>query len=146
MRLEEKTHMYPTNFLDKEYQSQISEKYRQYLVDWLAELHYKFKMWPETLYVTVGIIDKTLMLWKDFQKSDLQCLGITALHIAGKYEEIYPPELKTILQVIDNAVNREQVCKMEYQILQLLNFNMVWPSILRFMERFATIANFNKEQ
>jgi len=138
--------MYPTNFLDKEYQSQISEKYRQYLVDWLAELHYKFKMWPETLYVTVGIIDKTLMLWKDFQKSDLQCLGITALHIAGKYEEIYPPELKTILQVIDNAVNREQVCKMEYQILQLLNFNMVWPSILRFMERFATIANFNKEQ
>lgn len=74
-------------------------------------------MWPETLYVTVGIIDKTLMLWKDFQKSDLQALGITALHIAGKYEEIYPPELKTILQVIDNAVNREQVCKMEYQIL-----------------------------
>jgi hypothetical protein len=60
MRKEEERHMYPTNFLDKSYQDQISEKYRQYLVDWLAELHYKFKMWPETLYVTVGIIDKTL--------------------------------------------------------------------------------------
>jgi hypothetical protein len=44
MREEEKTHMYPSNFLDREYQTQISEKYRQYLVDWLAELHYKFKM------------------------------------------------------------------------------------------------------
>ena len=60
MKIEEKRHMYPQDFLDKSFQDQISEKYRQYLVDWLAELHYKFKMWPETLYVTVGIIDKTL--------------------------------------------------------------------------------------
>lgn len=43
--------------MDTSFQNFISEKYRQYLVDWLAELHYKFKMWPETLYVTVGIID-----------------------------------------------------------------------------------------
>ena len=97
MKLDESNHMYPSNFLDQTFQEQISLKYRQYLVDWLAELHYKFKMWPETLYVTVGIIDKTLMRWKNFKKTDLQCLGITALHIAGKYEEIYPPELKTIL-------------------------------------------------
>ena len=145
MRKEELIHMYPENFLDQSFQDQISLKYRQYLVDWLAELHYKFKMWPETLYVTVGIIDKTLTRWKNFKKTDLQCLGITALHIAGKYEEIYPPELKTILQVIDNAVTRDQVCNLETQILQVLDFDMVWPSILRFMERFATIANFNKE-
>ena len=97
LKIDEEKHMYPSNFLDQSFQDQISLKYRQYLVDWLAELHYKFKMWPETLYVTVGIIDKTLMRWKNFKKTDLQCLGITALHIAGKYEEIYPPELKTIL-------------------------------------------------
>ena len=63
MKIEETRHMYPENFLDRSFQDQISEKYRQYLVDWLAELHYKFKMWPETLYVTVGIIDKVLMTW-----------------------------------------------------------------------------------
>jgi len=106
MKVQEQQHMYPANFLCKTVQDEISEKYRQYLVDWLAELHYKFKMWPETLYVTVGIIDKTLMKWKNFKKSDLQCLGITALHIAGKYEEIYPPELTVILTAIDNAVTR----------------------------------------
>ena len=107
MKEDELKHMYPANFLDRAFQTEISDKYRQYLVDWLAELHYKFKLWPETLYVTVGIIDKTLMKWQNFQKNNLQCLGITALHIAGKYEEIYPPELKTILKVIDNAVSRE---------------------------------------
>ena len=57
MKEEELKHMYPANFLDRAFQTEISDKYRQYLVDWLAELHYKFKLWPETLYVTVGIID-----------------------------------------------------------------------------------------
>lgn len=147
MRAEELRHLYPAGFLaDRSFQSEISDKYRQYLVDWLAELHYKFKMWAETLYVTVGIIDKTLMRWRDFQKGDLQLLGITALHIAGKYEEIYPPELKTILDIIENAVSRENVCRLEAQILQMLDFDMVWPSILRFMERYACIAAFNAEQ
>lgn len=135
--------MYPPNFLNQNMQLEISDRYRQYLVDWLAELHYKFKMWPETLFVTVGIIDKTLIKWQNFRKTDLQCLGITALHIAGKYEEIYPPELKTVLQVIDNAVTRDQVCNLEADILQTLDFDMVWPSILRFMQRYACISNFN---
>ena len=66
MKLEEDRHIYSETFLDKSFQEQISEKYRQYLVDWLAELHYKFKMKPETLYVTVGIIDKTLSVWQHF--------------------------------------------------------------------------------
>ena len=84
------------------------------------------------------------MKWKNFQKCELQLLGITALHIAGKYEEIYPPELKVILQVIDNPVTRQQVCKLESEILQLLDFDLVWPSIFRFMERYACIATFNQ--
>ena len=66
IRKEEKSHLYPSNFLNRDFQNEITDRYRQYLVDWLAELHYKFEMWPETLYVTVGIIDKTLMNWQHF--------------------------------------------------------------------------------
>lgn len=44
---------------------------RAYLVDWLSELHMKFKLWPETLYVCIGIIDKFLMKEKDFKKKEL---------------------------------------------------------------------------
>jgi len=113
---------------------------RAYLIDWLSELHLKFKLWPETLYVCVGLIDKYIMLQGDLRKKDLQCLGITALHIACKYEEIYPPELKQILRVTDNAVSKEEVLALEFQILQTLDFNVTFPSILRFMERYARIA------
>jgi hypothetical protein len=127
-------------------QGEITEKMRAYLIDWLTELHLKFKLWPETLYVCIGIIDKYLMFEnKDFKKKDLQCLGVTALHIAGKYEEIYPPELKHLIRVTDNAITREQVLKLEFTMLQKLDFSLTFPSIFRFMERFARIAQINEK-
>ena len=116
-----------------------------YLIDWLAEIHYKFKMWTETLYVTVGIIDRYLSQTPDFKKEDLQCLGITALHIAGKYEEIYPPELKNLLRATDNAVAKEEIIDMEFKILFALQFEVTFPSCLRFLERFSRIAQANEK-
>lgn len=40
----------------------INEKMRAILVDWLVEVHMKFKLLPETLYVTVNLIDRYLEL------------------------------------------------------------------------------------
>ena len=125
-------------------QTEITEKMRAYLIDWLTELHLKFKLWTETMYVCVGIIDKMLMAEANFKKKDLQCLGITALHIAGKYEEIYPPELRNILKVTDNTVSKDQVLTLEFRILQKLDFNLTFPSIFRFMERFCRVAQVNE--
>ena len=118
---------------------------RAYLVDWLAELHYKFKMWPETLYVTVGIMDRFLAKDTTIRKAELQGLGVTALHIAGKYEEIYPPELKTLLKVTDDALTKKDVVEMEFRILQTLQFSVTFPSIHRFMERFGRLAQMNEK-
>lgn len=42
-------------------------------------------------------------------------------------------------------MTRTQVCSLETKILECLDFDMVWPSVLRFMQRYAFIANFNKE-
>ena len=67
-------------------------------------------------------------------------MGITALHIAGKYEEIYPPELKNLLRVTDNAVTKDEIIKMEYQILYQLQFAVTFPSTYRFLERFCRLA------
>lgn len=121
-------------------QNEVTERMRSYLVDWLAELHFKFKMWAETLYVTVGIIDRFLAVTPNLPKAELQCLGIAALHIAGKYEEIYPPDLKTLLKITDHAVPRSDIINMEHKILIKLQFSVTFPSSLRFVERFAKLA------
>jgi len=65
---------------------------RGILVDWLVEVHLKFKLVPETLYLTINLIDRYLekntVMWEK-----LQLVGVTAMLLASKYEEIYAPEV-----------------------------------------------------
>ncbi|CAL5425831.1 unnamed protein product [Camellia sinensis] len=41
-------------------QHEINEKMRAILVDWLIEVHNKFELMPETLYLTINIVDRYL--------------------------------------------------------------------------------------
>ncbi len=41
-------------------QNDINEKMRAILIDWLIEVHLKFKLLPETLFLTVNLIDRYL--------------------------------------------------------------------------------------
>lgn len=41
-------------------QPDINERMRGILVDWLVEVHLKFKLVPETLYLTINLIDRFL--------------------------------------------------------------------------------------
>jgi cyclin B len=43
-----------------ERQADITEKMRAILIDWLVEVHLKFKLVPESLYLTVNLIDRYL--------------------------------------------------------------------------------------
>ena len=72
---------------------------RSILIDWLVEVHLKFKLLPETLYLTVNLIDR--YLGKDqVHRSHLQLIGVTAMLIACKYEEIYPPIVKDFVYML----------------------------------------------
>lgn len=65
---------------------------RAILIDWLVEVHLKFKLVPETLYLTVNLIDRYLER-VEVMRDKLQLVGVTAMLIASKYEEIYAPEV-----------------------------------------------------
>lgn len=74
----------------------------------------------------------------------LQTLGLAALLIAGKYEEIYPPDLKSILKVANLPVTKPDVLTLERHVLLTLEFDLTSPSILRFVERFARLSQMNE--
>ena len=91
-------------------QAEINDKMRAILIDWLIEVHHKFKLQPETLFITARIIDKYLEL-EQVSKSRLQLVGVTALLLASKYEEIYPPEMKDFrLDLPNNAPIHRALC------------------------------------
>ena len=127
----------------KTVQKDITEKMRIVLVDWLIDVHSKFKLVPETLFLTINIIDRYLSK-KSINRKHLQLLGITALFIASKYEDIYPPELKDFIFMTDNAYKKEQVIKLENDILDKIEFSIAYPTSLRFLEIYKEIFNYFK--
>ena len=71
---------------------------RAVLIDWLVDVHLQFSMLQETLYLTVAILDRFLQRSaKDIQRKSLQLVGVSAMFIASKYEEMYAPEIGELL-------------------------------------------------
>ena len=120
------------NYMEKT-QSEINERMRIILLDWLIDVQLKFKLLPETLFLTINIIDRYLSISKA-TKENLQLIGITSMLIACKYEEIYFPEIKDFIYMTDDTYSKDEVLQMEYKILKKLEFNITNPSSLRFLE------------
>ena len=124
-------------------QTDINEKMREILVDWIIEVHMKFNLAAVTLYMTIQIIDRFLSK-KPVSRSKLQLVGITSMLIASKFEEIYPPEIRDFVYISDNAYKAEEIIKMERAILNALKFNIVFPSVHSFGKRFAKVAKLDE--
>lgn len=61
--------------------------------------------------------------------------------IASKYEEIYAPEVRDFVYITDKAYQKDEILKMEFNMLTQLEFNVCTPSPYRFLERFSKVAN-----
>lgn len=116
-------------------QIDINEKMRGILLDWLVEVHLKFKLFSETLFLTVNIIDRYLEK-TNINRTKLQLVGVTAMFIACKYEEIYSPEVKDFIYMTDKAYTKGEMLKMESDILGALEYNVTVPSSLRYLELY----------
>ena len=138
---EESTSVRP---LYMETQKHINERMRSILIDWLVEVHLKFKLVPETLYLTVNLIDRYLER-QEVTRPRLQLVGVTCLLIASKYEEIYPPELRDLVYICDRAYTRQDIIEMEETVLKALEYNITVPSAHVFLVRHLKAGHADKK-
>mmetsp|Transcript_3009 Transcript_3009/g.5687 ORF Transcript_3009/g.5687 Transcript_3009/m.5687 type:complete len:512 (-) Transcript_3009:170-1705(-) len=131
------TQTHPRPYMDE--QDDINSKMRAILVDWIVEVHLKFRLVPETLYLCVNIIDRYCSKVV-VQRSKLQLIGVTALLVACKHEEIYPPEVRDCVYITDRAYERQEVLDMEQSILRVLNWKISVPTAYPFLYRFLSIT------
>jgi hypothetical protein len=103
-------------------------------------VHLKFKMVPETLYLTVNMLDRYLQM-KQVRRSKLQLVGVACMSIAAKYEEIYPPELRDFVHITDRAYSKSEIVEMEGDVANTLQFNLTVPTIHSFLCRFLKAAH-----
>jgi cyclin B len=127
-------------------QRDVNEKMRAILVDWLVEVHLKFKLMPETLFLTTSLIDRFLACTPVSRKR-LQLVGVTAMLVASKYEEIWAPEVRDFVYISDKAYDRAQILGMEREMLSALGYRLTLPTSYQFLARLlkAASAHYDKK-
>lgn len=125
-------------------QSDINYRMRAILIDWLIDVHLKYKLLPQTLYIAVNLIDRYLAK-NETSRAKLQLVGVTAMFIACKYEEIYPPELKDFVYITDGAYVKSDVLNMEYKMLKSLDFNVTFPTQWSIFEIYRKKLDLNEK-
>ena len=128
-----------------ERQSDINEQMRAILIDWLVEVHYRFRLKSETLFQTVWIIDTYLSL-VEITRAKLQLLGIASLLIACKSQEIYYPQLNEFIDITDGAYAKNELIDMEKKVLKILDFNIVAPTANDFYNIITKAFCFDQKQ
>jgi len=116
----------------------ITDKMRAVLVDWLVEVQMQFKLLQETLFLTVNTIDRFLVVeGKTVYRSRLQLVGVAAMFLVCKIEEVYAPAISDFVYITDNAYTEAEIRQMELQIIRALGFDLCQPISLNFLRRYS---------
>ncbi|XP_057503924.1 G2/mitotic-specific cyclin-2-like isoform X1 [Actinidia eriantha] len=126
------------------HQFDINGRMRAILIDWLIEVHYKFELMDETLYLTINLLDRFLAVTPVVRKK-LQLVGVTAMLLACKYEEVLVPVVEDLIVISSNAYSRKEVLEMEKVMVNTLQFNLSVPTPYVFLRRFLKAAQSDKK-
>ena len=120
------------NFIQN--QKEINCRMRAIIVNWIIEVHDRFKLLPDTLFLSIIIFDRYMSVVNNIDKNKLQLIGVTSLLIACKYEEIFSPEMRDFICLLDREYEKEDLMEEENNILKILKFEVIYPSTLRYYE------------
>ncbi|KAM5565789.1 putative cyclin-A3-1 [Rosa sericea] len=138
MEVEPKRRPLP-DYMEKIQKDSINANMRGVLVDWLVEVADEYELLPETLHLAVSYVDKYLSM-NVVLRSELQLVGVASIFIASKYEEIDPPNVDELSDITENTFTKQQVIKMEADILLSLKFEMGNPNVRTFLRKFIDLA------
>lgn len=72
-------------------------------------------------------------------------LGVTAMYLATKMEEVYPPTIEDMAFITDKAYTEKDIVRLEEQMLKALDFDLSVPTSYRFLERYSRIISLDKQ-
>ena len=120
------------NFMEK--QEEINAKMRAIVVNWMIDVHDRFRLLPDTLFLGVVFFDRYMSTVFDIKKEKLQLIGVTSLLIACKYEEIFSPEIRDFVCILDRTYERDDLIELENYMLKILKFEITFPTSFRYYE------------
>ena len=73
-------------------------------------------------------------------RSDLQLVGVTAMLLASKYEEMYAPEIGDFVYITDQAYDKATIRRTESKMFAALDYELGDPLCLHFLRRNSKAA------
>jgi hypothetical protein len=110
-------------------QPEIKWHMRPCLVEFLIEVHFAFRLRPETLYLTLNIIDRYVSRRVVYIKH-YQLVGCAALWIAAKFEDAKDrvPTVQDLVQVCRDTYDEQAFIQMEYHVLETIQWSLGHPT------------------
>lgn len=116
------------------HQSEINWEHRGILVDWILQVHNRFNLLSESLFLTVNLIDRFLSL-RPISLNKLQLVGLACFFIATKFEETCAPSVTEIVFLSDNQYTVAEVLKAEMYILKIVEWDLRCPGPMNWLRR-----------
>ncbi|KAI1376531.1 cyclin-like protein [Hypoxylon crocopeplum] len=123
-------------------QADVKWSMRAVLLDWVIQVHTRFSLLPETLFLAVNFVDRFLSV-KIVSIGKLQLVGATALLLAAKYEEINCPSVKEMVYMVDGCYSTAEVLKAERFMLSMLGFSLGFPGPMSFLRRISKADDYD---
>ncbi|KJA18759.1 hypothetical protein HYPSUDRAFT_1097415 [Hypholoma sublateritium FD-334 SS-4] len=115
-------------------QNEITWEHRGILVDWLLQVHARFSLQAESLFLCINVLDRFLGS-RPIAISKLQLVGLTCFFIATKYEETYAPSVKEITYLADDQYTTVEILTAERYILRTIEWDLRAPGPLGWLRR-----------
>lgn len=126
-------------------QTDINARMRAILIDWLIEVHLKYKLRRETLYLAVNLIDRYMAILP-VSRRRLQLVGVVGMFVAAKFEQIHPPRVTEFVYITDNTYTKEDILSMECEMLSALKFEVAVPTQAQCMDYLLKPNQCNQKQ
>lgn len=116
-------------------QTEIQWFMRPYLLDFLVEAHSAFQLLPETLFLTVNLLDRYCSK-RVVYKRHYQLVGCAALLIASKYgdKKEKVPTIKELKSMCCSLYDDDMFLQMEWHVLSTLGWAIGHPTVDNFLK------------
>jgi len=82
----------------------------------------EFTLKRETYHYALNYVDRYLTVVPNIKKWQLQLVGVTAMYIASKMEEVIAPKIREFARSSDDCYSVPQIHKMEMKMFKVLKW------------------------
>lgn len=131
--LEKETEYASNPFSLQLHQPNVTPLMRAILLDWMMEVCSEFTLKRETYYLGVSYVDRFLSACPGVRKDEFQLIGLSAMFVAAKAEEICNPKIADFARSADNGYSQSQIKSMELRLLRVLSWRMFPPTVFNWL-------------